>query len=127
MKKFAAFALALFFVVGLIGCSTQSEYSIRIVIPAGSQAEMVYSEEEISPLDNQLTMKSIDVSDGTGVVLKAVETEIEDISTFFTKGEPMIVYAEKGAWDRIGIAVQNPTDEDIIVVINVENVEVRIE
>lgn len=127
MKKFAAFALALFFIVGLIGCSTQSEYSIRIVIPAGSQAEMVYSEEEISPLDNQLTMKSIDVSDGTGVVLKAVETEIEDISTFFTKGEPMIVYAEKGAWDRIGIAVQNPTDEDIIVVINVENVEVRIE
>lgn len=90
MKKFAAFALALFFIVGLIGCSTQSEYSIRIVIPAGSQAEMVYSEEEISPLDNQLTMKSIDVSDGTGVVLKAVETEIEDISTFFTKGEPMI-------------------------------------
>lgn len=127
MKKFAAFALALFFIVGLIGCSTQSEYSIRIVIPAGSQAEMVYSEEEISPLDNQLTMKSIDVSDGTGVVLKAVETEIEAISTFFTKGEPMIVYAEKGAWYRIGIAVQNPTDEDIIVVINVENVEVRIE
>ena len=88
---------------------------------------MVYSEEEISPLDNQLTMKSIDVSDGTGVVLKAAETEIEDISTFFTKGEPMIVYAKKGAWYRIGIAVQNPTDEDIIVVINVENVEVRIE
>ena len=93
----------------------------------GLMPAMVYSEEEISPLDNQLTMKSIDVSDGTGVVLKAVETEIEDISTFFTKGEPMIVYAEKGAWYRIGIAVQNPTDEDIIVVINVENVEVRIE
>ena len=56
MQKFATFALALFFIVGLIGSSTQSEYSIRIVIPAGSQAEMVYSEEEISPLDNQLTM-----------------------------------------------------------------------
>ena len=39
----------------------------------------------------------------------------------------MIVYAEKGAWYRIGIAVQNPADEDIIVVINVEDVVVRIE
>lgn len=127
MKKFAVFVLTMFFIFGLIGCSTQSEHTIRIVIPAGSQAEMVYSEEEISPLNNQLTMKSIDVSDRTSVVLKAVETEKEDVSTFFTKGEPMIVYAEKGAWYKIGIAVQNPTDEDIIVVINVENVKLRIE
>lgn len=127
MKKFAAVVLTLFLSIGLIGCSIQSEHTIRIVIPAGSQAEMVYSEEEISPLNNQLTMKSIDVSDRTRAVLKAVETEEEDVSTFFTKGEPMIVYAEKGAWYKIGIAVQNPTDEDVVVVINVENVKVRIE
>ena len=34
---------------------------------------------------------------------------------------------EKGAWFKIGIAMQNPTDEDITVYVNVEGVEVRIE
>lgn len=39
----------------------------------------------------------------------------------------MLLEAEKGEWYKIGIAMQNPTDEDIVVVFNVENVKVRIE
>ena len=127
MKKLTMFFFILLFAVGIMGCATQEGYTIRIIIPAGSQAEFVYSEEEISPLNSQFTIKSIDVSDRTSVVLKAVETEKEDISTFLTKGEPMIVYAEKGTWYKIGIGMQNHTDADIIVVINIENVKVRIE
>lgn len=125
MKKIAAFLLVLIIIAGLTGCATLGEHTIRIVIPAGSQAEFVYSEEEITPLNNQFTMKSIDVPDRVSVVLKNVETEGQDVSTFFTKGEPMIVNAEEGIWYKIGIAMQNPTDEDIVVVINIENAKVR--
>lgn len=55
MKKLIIFVLTLFFIVGLIGCAAQKEHAIRIVIPAGSQAEFVYSEEEISLLTNPST------------------------------------------------------------------------
>ena len=124
MKKFAAFLLVWILTVCLAGCAATREHTVRIVIPAGSQAEFVYSDEVIMP-HGQLTMKSIDVSDGTSVVLKAVETEKDDVPTFFLKGQPMIVNAEEGTWYRIGIAMQNPTDEDITVVINIENAKVR--
>ena len=41
-------------------------------------------------------------------------------------GQPLLVDVEKGAWFKIGIALQNPTGEDIVVGITVENVKVRI-
>ena len=78
------------------------------------------------PLNSQFTMKSIDVTDRTNVVLKAIETENEIVYSYFTKGEPMIIFAEKGIWYKIGIAMQNPTDKDIVIVVNIENAKVRI-
>ena len=39
----------------------------------------------------------------------------------------MLIEVEKGAWFKIGIAMDNPTDEDIVVVFHVVNVKVRIE
>ena len=45
--------------------------------------------------------------------------------TYFTKGEPIIVDVEKGAWFKVGVAMENPTDEDIVVSIHVEHVRVR--
>lgn len=127
MKKLVALSLVLVFIIGLVGCGFTKEHTVRIVIPAGSQEEYVYSDEEIMPLNGQLTMKSIDVADRTNVALKAVEAENEVVYTFLTKGEPMIVYAEKDVWYKIGIAMQNPTDKDIIVTVNIENAEVRID
>ena len=62
MKKLAMFFFIVLLAVGLIGCVAQNEQTIRIIIPAGSGSEFVYSEEEISPLSSQFTMKSIDVS-----------------------------------------------------------------
>ena len=34
---------------------------------------------------------------------------------------------EKGAWFRIGVNIQNPTDEDIVVYVKVKDVDLRIE
>ena len=129
MKKLIAFVLALVCVLGLAGCSAQKEYAIRIVVSAGSQGEFVYSDEEISPRKSRLEIKSIDLAEDAEFVLKPIEETEGNIyeCTNFPKGEPMLIDVEKGAWYKIGIAMENPTDEDIVVVFHVVNVKVRIE
>ena len=129
MKKLIAFVLALLCVCGLIGCSMQSDYAIRIVVPAGSKGEFVYSEEEISPRKSRLEIKSIDMSEDAKFVLKPVDETQENAyeCTNFPKGEPLLIDGEKGAWYRIGIAMENPTDEDIVIVFHVVSIKVRIE
>lgn len=104
------------------------KYQIRITIPAGSKADFCYSEEEISPKGNTLT-----VSNGEGlgdclVVLRPVEVREENAyePTYMTPGMPVKMDVEKGAWFQIGVNMQNPEDEDIHVYVTVKNVEVRI-
>ena len=110
-------------------------YTIHITVPAGTTDEFVYiedfiySDEEISPQKNRLELKAIDVPDHTEFVLKPIEVTEENAyeRTYLDNGEPVLIDVEKGAWFKIGIALQNPTDEDIVVGITVENVKVRIE
>ena len=129
MKKMIAFVFVLACVLGVAGCSAQKEYAIKVVVPAGNQGELVYSEEEISPRKSQLDIKSIDMPKNAEFVLKPVEEMQENTfgCTNFPKGVPMLITVEKGAWYKIGIAMENPTDEDIIVVFHVVNVKVRSE
>ena len=129
MKKLIALILTLLCLWGSAGCTMQSEYAIRIVVPAGSQGEFVYSDEEISPRKSRLEIKSIDMAKDAEFVLKPVDETQENAyeCTNFPKGEPMLIDGEKGAWYKIGIAMENPTDEDIVVVFHVINVKVRIE
>ena len=128
MKKLIAFVLALVCVLGLAGCSAQKEYAIRIVVPAGSQGEFVYSDEEISPRKSRLEIKSIDLAEDADFILKPVDETQEKAyeCTNFPKGEPMLNDVEKGAWYKIGIAMENPTDEDIVVVFHVVNTKIRV-
>ena len=129
MKRLIAFILTLVCVLGLVGCSAQKDYAVRIVVPAGNQGEFVYSEEEISPRKSQLDIKSIDMSEDAEFVLMPVGETQENVYECknFPNGEPMLIDAEKGAWYKIGVSTENPTDEDIIVVFHVVNVKVRIE
>ena len=129
MKRLIALVLVLVCVLGLSGCTMQSEYAIRVVVPAGSQGEFIYSDEEISPRKSRFEIKSIDMPEDAEFVLKPVDTTQENAyeCTNFPKGEPMLIEAEKGVWYKIGVAMENPTDEDIVVVFHVKNVKVRIE
>ena len=109
-------------------------YTVKVTVPAGTMNEFVYiedfiySDEEISPQKNRLELKAINIPDRTEFVLKPIEVTEENAyeRTYFNNGEPLLVDVEKGAWFKIGIALQNPTDEDIVVGITVENVKVRI-
>ena len=129
MKRLIAFILTLVCVLGLVGCSAQKEYTVRIVVPAGNQGGFVYSEEEISSHKSRLEIKSIDMPEDAEFVLMPVGEMQENVykCTNFPKGEPMLIDAEKGAWYKIGIAMENPTDEDIVVVFHIVNAKVRIE
>ena len=129
MKKMIAFVFVLACVLGVAGCSVQKEYAIRLVVPAGNRGELVYSEDEISPRKSRLEIQSIDLPEDAEFVLKPVEETQGNAyeCTNFPKGVPMLITVEKGAWYKIGIAMENPTDEDIIVVFHVANVKVRSE
>jgi len=105
------------------------EYQIRITIPAGSTAVFCYSDEEISPKANTLTLANGDGLGDTEVVLVPVEVREENVydePAYMTPGMPIKMDVEKGAWFKIGVNMQNPTSEDIDVYISVSNVEVRI-
>lgn len=104
------------------------KYQIRITIPAGSTQGFCYSDEEISPKGNTLVLSTGEGLEDCEVVLDTVEVQEENAyePTYMTPGFPVKMDAEKGAWFKIGVNMQNNTDEDKIVYVNVENVEVRI-
>ena len=106
----------------------QDSYTLRIVVPAESQEEFVYSDEEVSTIKNSIKIWSGDGLGDTEVLLSPVNetTETGYTATYLTHGMPVEFDAEKNTWFRIGVNIQNPTDEDIIVYVEVENVEVRI-
>lgn len=107
----------------------RDSFDIKIVVPAGSQELIVYSEEDISPTKNQIIITSGDNLGDTEVVLKPIEVKQErayDEPVYLTPGMPVKMDVEKGAWFKVGINMQNPTDEDIVVFVHIKNIEVSI-
>ncbi len=105
------------------------EYQIRITIPAGSTESFCYSDEEISPKGNTLTIYAGEGLGDTEIKLLPVEVREEnayDDPVYITPGMPVKMDAEKGAWFKIGVNIQNQTGESKDVYVSVANVEVRI-
>ena len=124
--------IAVIICVGVAACfltnPKQDRYTLRIVVPAGSQEEFVYTEEEVSTVRNSIKIWSGDGLGDTEVLLFPVNKTAETgyTATYLTHGMPVEFDAENDTWFKIGVNMQNPTNEDIIVYVEVENVEVRI-
>ena len=126
--------LALAVVLAWVVWGQGETYTVHVTVPAGTMDEFIYiedfiySDEEISPQKNRLELKAINIPDRTEFVLNPIEVKEENAyeRTYLDNGQPLLVDVEKGAWFKIGIALQNPTDEDVVVGITVENVKVRI-
>lgn len=129
MKKLIALALALVCVLALAGCGKNDTYKIKITVPAGSTEAFVYSDEEISATGNKITIWSGDGLGDTEVILQPVNENVETgyVATYLTHGMSVEFDAVEGEWFKIGISMQNDTDTDKIVYVEVEGVEVRIE
>ena len=106
----------------------QDSYTLRIVVPAGSQEKFVYTDEEVSTVRNSIKIWSGDGLGDTEVLLFPVNKTAETgyTATYLTHGMSVEFDAEKDTWFKIGVNMQNSTNEDIIVYVEVENVEVRI-
>ena len=124
--------IAVIVCVGVADCfltnPKQDRYTLRIVVPAGSQEEFVYTDEEVSTVRNSIKIWSGDGLGDTEVLLFPVNKTAETgyTATYLTHGMPVEFDAEKDTWFKIGVNMQNSTNEDIIVYVEVENVEVRI-
>ena len=129
MKKLIALVLALVCVLALAGCGQNDTYKIRITVPAGSTEAFVYSDEEISSIGKKITISSGEGLGDTEVLLSPVNENVETgyVATYLTPGMPVEFDAVKGEWFKIGISMQNDTDTDKIVYVEVKGVEVRIE
>ena len=118
------------FNIGLCSCCEKNDtYKIRITIPAGSTEAFVYSDEEISATGKKITISSGEGLGDTEVVLSPVNEMVETgyVATYLTPGLPVEFDAITGEWFKIGVSMQNDTDTDITVYVEVEGVEVRIE
>lgn len=111
------------------GCGKKEQYEIEILVPAGSTESFVYSDEEICPIGNTITIVAGAGLGDTEVILQPVEVKEENAyePTYLTHGMPVKMDVEKGGWFKIGVSVQNNSDKGpIAVAVEVEGVEVRI-
>ena len=129
MKKIITLSLALICALGMVGCGKEEKHEIEILIPAGSTEAFVYSETEIRPVGDKITIWSGAGLGDTEVILKPVEVKQENAyePTYLTPGMPVKMDVEKGGWFKVGVSVQNDSDRGpIAVAVEVEGVEVRI-
>lgn len=128
MKKFLSFLLITVLLLALSGCGKTETFEINITIPAGSTANFVYSDAHISPRGKQIVIRSGQRLGDTEVDLLPVEGHTENAyePTYLTPGMPVTMEAEKDVWFKVGVSVQNPTEEDFRVTVIVEGVEVGI-
>ena len=129
MKKMIAIVLTWVCVLALAGCGKNDTYKIKITVPTGAVEEFVYSDEIISLIGNTIIISSGEGLGDTEVVLKPIEVKEENAyePTYLPPGMPVEMDVEKDAWFKIGVSMQNPTDTDITVYVEVKGVEVRIE
>ena len=129
MKKLIVLVLTFVCVLALVGCGKNDIYKVRITVPAGSTEAFVYSDEEISATGKKITISSGEGLGDTEVILLPVNENVETgyVATYLTPGMPVEFDAVKGEWFRIGVSMQNDTDTDLTVYVEVKGVEVRIE
>ena len=105
-------------------------WQIKVTIRADETGHFAYSDEEISPKGNTLTLYAGEGMGDGEIRLLPVEASQEnayDEKFYITPGMPVKMDVEKGAWYKIGVnTMRNPSGEDMDVYLSVENVDVRI-
>ena len=98
MKKAVTLILTLCFILVFSGCEKDNVYQIKITIPAGSTDWFVYSDEDISPTGNKITISAGDGMEETEVILKTVEVREETayLPETLAPDKPVIMDVDKG-------------------------------
>ena len=130
MKKYIRIILSIVVSLMFVGCGKKEKHEIEILIPAGSTEAFVYSEAEIRPVGNKMTIWSGAGLGDTEVILKPINENVETgyVGEYLTHGVPVEFDTGnvKDEWFKIGVSVQNDSDRGPIAVsVEVEGVEVR--
>lgn len=130
MKKYIFIILSTMCMLLFIGCGHKEKYEIGILVPAGSTEAFVYSDEEIRPTGNKITIWSGAGLGDTEVILKPVNENVETgyVATYLMHSMPVEfdTHNVKDEWFVIGVSEQNDSDRfPIAVSVEVEGVEVR--
>lgn len=97
--------IAVIICVGVAVCfltnPKQDRYTLRIVVPAGSQEEFVYTEEEVSTVRNSIKIWSGDGLGDTEVLLFPVNKTAETgyTATYLTHGKSTSLYTGMPIWN----------------------------
>ncbi len=127
MKRVFTWVILVGLVFALTACGGQGE-EITIRIPAHTPKGTIYADTQICPAGQKVTIRMKPGSADTAVFLQPVEGEQPQTpeGTYLTGGAPVTLDAQRGVWYRVGIRGENPTDQEITVVLTVSGCEVRI-
>ena len=125
MKKLMA--LILVCVLTMAGCG-RNTYTISINVPAGSQGEFIFSDQEVCPTGKKITVSCGEGLGETEVLLALVDENLAAgyVNTSIAPGVPATFDTSRGDWIRVGVNVANDTDTDMTVFVEITGVEVRI-
>ncbi len=108
MKKYISILLSILCILSLVGCGKKEKYEIEILVPAGSTEAFVYSDEEIRPTGNKITIWSGAGLGDTEVILKPVNENLETgyVGEYLTHGMPVKFDTAnvKEEWFKIGVS-----------------------
>lgn len=103
----------------------KDRYTLAIKVPPGGANAYYYSEEEICT-----TGKTIIISTGKGLgdceVILVSSSGQKEPPTYLTPGMSTTLAALNKVWYRVGVRLQNPSEKELIVYVEVKNVDVRI-
>lgn len=100
------------------------DHRIDITVPAGSTT-VVYSDTEICPQQSTVYVRPGEGLGDAEAVLEPADGS-EAISAYITPGVQMGMQVEAGEWYRVGIRMQNDTDQEVQVSVILRGVHVRI-
>ena len=127
MKRFFTWVILAGLMLTMTACGGRGE-EITIRIPAHTSMGAVYADTQISPAGQKVTVRMEPGSADTAVFLQPVEEQHPQTpeGTYLTSGAPVTLDAQRDVWYRVGIRGENPTDQEITVVLTVSGCELRI-
>ncbi len=124
MKRIWLLVVTLVLLLGLNGCG--KEHDIRIQVPAGQQEEFVFSDTQIRPKGNKITIRQTEHFGDCEVVIRRVTEDGNVVQrNYLTPGISTKLECEKNIWYNIGIHWNNPSTEPQEVGLTVSGVEVQ--
>ena len=129
MKKMMIVVVVMIVMMMIVACDKQEVNEVKVTIPAGSTEAYVYSEQQICPTKDHIKVATGEGLSDTQVIFETVEVNDKKITepTSLSVGTAEKIEVEQGKWLKVGVAMRNPSNEDRIVSVKMENVEVKAE